>query len=263
MEFLRCIINFLTDLPKRTAEAVSSYKQKLALAQGKQKEIENAKNDLTWFFLNNWLFKVIAPLSGITLIVVFIVEYFIYILAVGFLLYLTWNRLREIEYRKTILQQQEKAHINETVYKNVAIFILSSLKKLDTWLNVKSPQMMEDIILQPFFDTQNGINRLYFQLLKKTPESINEDQLAFARKMLQSLITARLKEKQASENVRFFYDDGEPYLFVDNVIDVGHSVCIQIIHINNKESFNYVKSNKLGKSPNNIKNSISDEDEDF
>lgn len=263
MEFLRVIFNFLIDLPKRTTEAISSYKHKLASAQGKNKELENAKNDLTWFFLNNWLLKVIVPLLGITLILVLIVEYFIYILAVGFLWYLIWDHLREKKWSKIIQQQLEEAQKNQTVYRNVTKFMLSSLKELGTWLNIKIPQLTEDITTQPYCDTQNGIDRLYFQLLKKNPESIDAEQLTFARKMLQSLITARLKEKQASENLPLFYDDGEPYLFVDSVMDVGESVYIQLVHVINKDSYNYVKNKKMGKSPNEIKNLPSDEDEDF
>lgn len=168
MELLRSIINFLTDLPKRTAKAISSYKQKLASAQGKQKEIENAKNDLTWFFLNNLLLKVIVPLLGITLVVALFVKYFIYILGTGLLWYITWDYLKNKNRNKAIQQQQEKAQKNDAVYRNVTKFMFNPLRRLDTSLNVKSPQLLEEVIVWPYCNTQNGIDRLYFQLLKKT-----------------------------------------------------------------------------------------------
>lgn len=86
--------------------------------------------------------------------------------------------------------------------------------------------------------------------------------MAFARKVLQSHITAGLKEKQACENLRLFYDD-EPCLYVDSIMDLGESVCIQLVHVINEESYNYVKKKKMGKSLNESKNLPLDEDEDF
>lgn len=259
---LRSIIDFFIRLPKDTNKAIRRYKNQLTSAKGIKAEINMAKNDLVYFFLVNWLIKVLAPLAVITLILALIVEYFDYILGAVCIGYLIWFYFEDKQQRKTIQQQQEKAQVNYAVYRSVAKFMVSPLRELGTWLNVKNAQLMEDITDHPYCDTQNGIDRLYFQLLKKNPEFIEADQLAFARKMLQLLITARLKEKQASENFRLFYDDGEPCLFVDSVMDVGESVCIQLVHVINEESYNYVKKKKMDKSTND-KNLPSDEDEDF
>lgn len=62
------------------------------------------------------------------------------ILAVGFLWYLIWDHFRK-KWSKIIQQQLEEAQLNQTVYRNVAKFMLSSLKELGTWLNIKIPQL--------------------------------------------------------------------------------------------------------------------------
>ncbi|UUV24342.1 MULTISPECIES: hypothetical protein [Lysinibacillus] len=247
IKILEVIIDFLVKLPQRTTTAIHSYKEQIISAKGDKSKIELAKSMLFAFFLENWLFKVVTPLIIVSILGVLVTQYFISIGGALFVAYLIKSELAERK-QKRIAEQR---HRNDVIYRNVTKFIFNSLREMNTWVDVKQPQAQEDIQCPPYCDTQNEIDRFYFRLLKKSPEPIEGNKLAFSEKMLQSLINARLKEKEIAENRQLYYKD-EPCLFVDNITDLGEFIHIQLVHVINEAGYDYVKRKKVGRpsSPN-------------
>lgn len=255
IKMLESIIKFLMYLPKDTIGAIHIYKKQLSLAKGNKDKISMAENTLVYFFLKNWLIKTLAPLAVITLIVVLIVKYYILILVAAFVCYLVWSHFSDKQRSNEIQQQQELA----VIYHEISQFIFNPLCELDTWLNVKQPQGITDISIHPYCSIQNGVDKLFFKLLKKFPEPIEGDKIAFSVKMLQSLITSKLHEKQMLENLTLFYND-VPCLVVDHITDFGDYIQIQIVHVNSESNFNYVKQKTFVQQPSQTKTQPFDED---
>lgn len=255
IEILGSIINFLMHLPKDTTDAIHIYKTQLSLAQGDKFKINMAKNTLLYFFLKNWLIKTLAPLTVIILAILLVVKYYILILAVTYVCFLIWSYFSDKQRDNEILKQQELA----VIYHEVSQFIFNPLRELDAWLNVKQPQGKTDIFIHPSYSKQNGVDKLFFKLLKKFPEPIEIDKIVFSEKMLQSLITSKLHEKQILENCTFFFND-VPCFVVDHITDFGDYIQIQIVHVNRESSYNYVKQKVFGQQSSQIKTQPFDED---
>lgn len=258
MKFIKMfesIINFLMHLPKDTREAIHIYIKQLSLAKGDKFKISMAKNTLLYFFLKNWLIKTLAPLAVIILTILLVLKYYIIILAFAFVCYLLWSRFSGQQRSNEIRQQQE----GDVIYHEVSQFIFNPLRELDAWLNVKQPQGLTDIVNHPSYSMQNGAEKLLFKLLKKYPEPIEVDKIVFSEKMLQSLITSKLHEKQILENRTFFFNDA-PCLIVDHMTDFGDYIQIQIVHVNRESSYNYVKQKAFVRQSSQIKTQPFDED---
>ncbi|KOF09465.1 hypothetical protein AC739_15195 [Planococcus glaciei] len=256
IQILESISDFLIHLPKDTSKTINIYKKQLSLAKGDKFKISMAENTLLYFFLKNWLIKTLAPLAGIILAILLIVKYYILILAFAFICYLLWSHFSD-KHQSNKIRQQQEVH---AIYHEVTQFIFKPLRELDTWLNVKQPQGMTDIFNHPSYNIQNGIEKLLYKLLKKSPEPIEVDKIDFSEKMLQSLITSQLYEKQTLENQSFFFKD-LPCLVVDHITDFGDYIQIQIVLVNQESSYNYVKQKAFARQSSHIK--IQSFDEDF
>lgn len=255
IKMLESIIKFLMYLPKDTIGVIHIYKKQLSLAKGNKDKISMAENTLVYFFLKNWLIKTLAPLAVITLTVVLIVKYYILILLAAFVCYLVWSHFSDKQRSNEIQQQQELA-VN---YHEVVQIIFNPLRQLDSWLHVKQPLGLTDISIPPYCNRQDGVDMFLFKLLKKGTEPIVDEKLAFSEKMLQSLITSKLQEKQILINRNFFYND-TPCLVVDHITDFGDYIQIQIVHVNRESSYNYVKQKAFVRQSSQIKTQPFDED---
>ncbi|MFB2516395.1 hypothetical protein [Lysinibacillus sp. OTC-L20] len=245
----------MIQLPKETTKAIHIYKKQLSLAKGDKFKIDMAKNTLLYFFLKNWLIKIFVPLAVIILIILFSVKYFIPILAVGLICYLIWCDFLEKKRGNEIQQQQEI----EFIYYEISKFIFNPLREMDEWLDVKQPLGLTDITIHPSYSIENWVGKSNFKLLKKSPEPIETDKILFSEKMLQSLITSKLHEKQILENRTFFFND-VPCLVVDHITDFGDYIQIEIVHVNRESSYNYVKQKAFVQQSSQIKTQPFDED---
>lgn len=234
-KLVNSIINFLKEFSIINKEAIKDYKQQvsLSLVNGDKSRVSNARFALLIIISANCILRLVLPLALVILTIVGIIKFFVPLLAIGALIYLGINHLKEK--RDHSLSNMQRFKIQH--YESIGNFAFDSFRSLVSWLPIKTPQAVRDTFHNPNYISQGVHEILAFKLLKLSADKVDEEKLVYSQKMLSSLLESKLFEEQNKNPYGNYSYNGVPNLFVVRMEDKGDHLLIQIAFIDNDQIY--------------------------
>ena len=230
------LVNFFIAFSKINKEALKTYGEQKNLASVDKSTLANARLALVVVIFANCMLRVMLPLTLVILMIVGLLKIFIPLLAIGALIYIYINHLKNEKERSISTMQQLKIQR----YEFTANFSFESFRSLVSWLPIKTPQAVRDTFYNPHYIFQGVHEFMAFKLLKLSPDKVEDEKLIYAQKMLTSLLEPKLfEEYNKNPNGHYTYK-GVPSLYVVRIEDKGDHLLLQIAFIDNDQIYYYL-----------------------
>ena len=145
-------------------------------------------------------------------------------------------------------------------YQFIQCFIYDAFINMKIYLPIQYPQSIHDISRLPRYLNDGDYYVYTYQLIKTTPEKVDDEKISFAKKILQHNINHKcdIYEHLHNNGTTFFND--MRVIQIDDIIDHGTHYIVSIIYVDNEYAYTYIKNKS---KPMTQSEAIDSSDEDF